>query len=373
VRLGIVAHGGLGGSGTVAADIALGLARRGHEVHMVTPSRPFRLRGDEVRSHVVEATEHPMWHAPPWTLAMASRIAAIAAEARLELIHAHFAVPYAVATELACQLLGRDAPRWVATLHGTDVAPLGADPGYGPVTRFALRRAAGISVPSAELRAQARTHLGVDGVEVIANFVDGERFAPSAARSAPERELVLIHASNFRPVKRVGDVVEIFARVAARRPARLLLVGDGSERAGALAELAARGLSDRVEAPGARVDVERWLARAHIALVPSERESFGLAALEAQAAGVPVVGSCVGGLPEVVEHGAGGWLAPVGDVAAMAAHVLALAADPAAWQRAAERARTGALARFSPARALDAYEALYRDALHPTGKGPRWT
>jgi N-acetyl-alpha-D-glucosaminyl L-malate synthase BshA len=253
----------------------------------------------------------------------------------------------------------------LVTLHGSDVDPLGRDPAYAPIIRHALSRAARVTAPSRHLRALAMRTLDVDvSIDVVANFVDGERFRPLPDRPPPSRDgAMFIHASNFREVKRVADVVAIFARVAARTPARLLLVGDGPERGAALTALERLGLSDRVEAPGARRDIERFLGRAHVALLPSERESFGLAALEALACAVPVVATAVGGLPEVVQHGHTGSLAAVGDVDAMAEAACTLVADDAEWHRMACAARAHALLHFAPDGALDAYVAFYRSAM----------
>lgn len=366
LRIGIVAHAELGGSGTVATDLAVGLAARGHQVHMITPRRPFRLADRcDVTVHELRASSHAMWASPPWTLALASRIAEVAAEAELDLLHAHFAVPYAAATELACRILGGSGPRWIATLHGSDVDPLGGDPAYAPVIRYVLSRADRVTVPSVHLRSLAETELALaTGIEVIPNFVDADRFRPAPDRAAPSAgPVTFVHASNFRAVKRLPDVVAIFARVAQRTDARLSLVGDGPERASTLARLEELGLSDRVEAPGAQRDIECWLAHAHVALLPSARESFGLSALEALAAGVPVVGSAVGGLPEVVEQGVSGSLAPVGDVEAMSEAALSIATDDARWRAMSEAGRARALAQFTPDRAIDAYEVLYRATL----------
>lgn len=372
LRIGIVAHAGLGGSGTVATDLAAGLAERGHRLHIITPERPFRLdAGANVEVHALAPTAHAMWPSPPWTLALVSRIIQVIREAELDVLHAHFVVPYAAATELACHMLGAGAPPWIATIHGSDVDPLGHDPAYAPVVRHALLRATRVTSPSGYLRDLATRELVPEvDITTIANFVDPERFRPHAARRAPSEDgATFVHASNFREVKRVGDVIAIFARVAEHSRARLLLIGDGPERPAALAGLAALGLADRVEAPGARSDVERYLQRAHVALLPSERESFGLAALEALASAVPVIGSAVGGLPEVVEHGRTGFLAEVGDVDAMAAAARALITDDARWHAMALAARAHAVARFSPASALDAYLALYRSAIRdPTSK-----
>lgn len=365
-RIGMVAHAELGGSGTVAVELASALASHGHEVHFITPGRPFRALDPGVTVHVVEPSPHAMFRTPPWTIALASRIAAVAERHHLDILHAHFGLPYAVATELASQLLGAEAPPWVATLHGSDVLSLGLDPDYRPMLQLALRRASAVTVPSLHLRQQALHHLAPNlEVQVVPNFVDAERFCPGPSRPSPsETTPTLVHASNFRPVKRIGDVVSVFAKVRQSRTARLLLVGDGPLRADALARLDALGLADDVEAPGARSDVEAWLARAHLALLPSERESFGLAALESLACGVPVIGSRVGGLPEVVGAGAGK-LTAVGDVDAMSEAALDLLSDDVVWRDAAERARHTAIS-FSPERALDGYTAIYRALLRPT-------
>jgi N-acetyl-alpha-D-glucosaminyl L-malate synthase BshA len=361
LRIGIVAHGGPGGSGTVACSLAHALGCRGHEVHLVTTGRCARLHPKpRLTLHSVEAAPHPMWPTPPWSLALASHLARLARDHGLDLFHAHFAIPYAIAADLARQLLDEPVPL-VVTLHGTDVTQLAHEPSYGPLVRLALARAQAITVPS---RALALSVAALDPgrpIDIVANFVDADQFRPDPERPEPGAgELVLAHASNFRPVKRAGDAVAIFARVAAAIPARLLLVGDGPDRAAVMAEVQRLGLGDRVEAPGNRDDVECWLRRAHVTLVPSEEESFGLVALESLACATPVVGSRVGGLSEVVKHGETGLLAPAGDVAAMTSHVLALARDGSSWRALSRAAAADARARFSTAAALDAYERIYR-------------
>ncbi|MEZ4441122.1 MAG: N-acetyl-alpha-D-glucosaminyl L-malate synthase BshA [Polyangiaceae bacterium] len=362
LRIGLVAHGELGGSGVVAIDLAVALAARGHEVHVIAPRRPFRLsEGSRVEVHELPDLDHAMWDAPPWSLALASRIVDVARTADLDVLHAHFAVPYAIATEQACRVLGADAPPWIATLHGSDVVPLGCDPAYAPLVRHALAQADAVTTPSAHLRDLAERHLVSRAIEVVPNFVDGERFRPGPSRRPPSMtEPVLVHASSFRSVKRVGDVVKVFARVASSTSARLMLLGDGPERDAALQELMRLGLRARVDAPGAQQRVEQWLRRAHVALLPSERESFGLAALEALAAGIPVVGTEVGGLPEVVVSDTMGYLGAVGDVDAMAEVTLEILRDDDRWRAMAEAARAHAVGQFSPEAAVGAYEALYR-------------
>jgi N-acetyl-alpha-D-glucosaminyl L-malate synthase BshA len=227
-----------------------------------------------------------------------------------------------------------------------------------------VRRAQGITVPSEALRAEAQQRFGAElSIVVVPNFVDPERFRPSARREPPCRSLRVVHASNFRVVKRVEDVVAVFARVAARRDARLCLIGDGPRRAAIFAEIDRLGLAARVDAYPMVPNLESFLGDAHVFLMPSERESFGLAALEALACGVPVVASRVGGLPEVVAHGETGWLEPVGAVDAMAERVLSMASDPEAWERMSRAARHRAVTQFSPESAFEAYVAVYRAAL----------
>lgn len=360
LRIGIVAHGGPGGSGTVAASLAHALAGRGHEVHLVTPGRCARAQSQpRLTVHPVEAPTHPMWEAAPWSLALAGHLAAVAQTHDLDLLHAHFAVPYAIAADLARQPIERPLPL-VATLHGTDATQLAHEPSYGPLVRLTLSRADSITVPSQALCRRA-AEIAERPVEVVPNFFDDAQFRPDPSRPAPSAgEVVIAHASTFRPVKRLGDVVAIFARVAEVVPARLLLVGDGPDRQRVLAELARLGLRDRVEAPGERDDVERWLARAHVTLVPSNEESFGLAALESLACGTPVVGSRVGGLVEVVTHEKTGLLSPIGAVDAMAADVLSLVGDDDRHHAFATAAAADARARFSTATAVAMYERIYR-------------
>ncbi len=367
LRIGIISHSELGGSGAVATDLAVSLASRGHSVHMIAVRRSFRLaERTSVRVHEVAVPGYAMWESPPWSLALASRVVDVARSERLDVIHAHFALPYAVATELACQVLGPDAPPWVATLHGSDVQPLGGDPAYAPIVSHALGRADGVTVPSEQLRALAAEQFGAAlTIDVVPNFVDSERFKPSANRLPPSDGVAtLVHASNFRRVKRVGDVVAVFARVAERLPTRLLLIGDGPGRSTALEQIAALGLTDRVDAVGAQRDVERWLGDAHVALLPSARESFGLSGLEALASGVPVVGSAVGGLPEVVKHGETGFLFNVGDVPRMADATVDLITNSEKWQAMSRAARAVALERFAPQTAIERYESLYRACIH---------
>jgi N-acetyl-alpha-D-glucosaminyl L-malate synthase BshA len=304
-----------------------------------------------------------MWEDPSAALVLASAVSRVAAEIRFDLLHAHFAVPYAVAADLATILRATPIPR-VVTLHGTDVTGLAGTPEYRPWIERAVLHAAVVTVPSRALAAEVSRQFPSCQPEVVANFVDADRFRPGADRTPPNDKtpLRLVHASNFRPLKRVEDVVEIFARVNAALPARLSLLGDGPRYQQVVEEVRARGFGDSVDAPGSSDAVERWLGQAHIALVPSSQESFGLFALEALACGTPVVASRVGGLPEVVTHQKNGFLETVADVATMARRVIELARNPEQWLTFSLHARTAAIAAFSPERALAAYERCYARA-----------
>jgi N-acetyl-alpha-D-glucosaminyl L-malate synthase BshA len=371
LAVGVACFSTFGGSGVVAAEVATSLARRGHAVHVFSDERPGRLGGGEagVAFHRVEAPAYPQLRHDLYTLALASKIVEVALGAGLDLVHAHYALPHAVSAELARQVLAGEPAarrlRVVTTLHGTDTTLVGVDPGFRPLTRFSVVSSDAVTAPSRWLAEATRRHLALPAgfaIDVVPNFVDADRFAPTPA--APGGPPVLVHVSNFRALKRVEDVVRVFAAVRARRPARLRLVGDGPSRAGVAALADALGVGADVELVGERAaDLPALLAGAAAFLLPSESESFGLAALEALACGVPVVASDVGGLPEVVADGEVGFLHPVGDVAAMAASVGRLLDEPALRARlgGAARARAETLFRVEPA--VDRYEAIYRRAL----------
>ena len=313
---------------------------------------------------------------------MAAAIADIARTAQLDIVHTHYGVPHAASAYLARQVLGAVAPHIVTTLHGTDVTGVGAHPSYRSITRFTVAASDALTVPSEFLRRAARDLLGDDElptIEVIPNFVDTEQFAPAARRdqrrfdaffpgSQGDDGPVLFHVSNFRPVKRVGDLLDVLARLRRRGPARLVLVGDGPERAHAAARAAAFGVADAVCFLGLRTDFAEILRHADAFLLPSATESFGVAALEALSSGVPVFGYRVGGLPEVVAPSVG-TLVESGDVAALADAVLAAIDDPARHAAMAHAARAHVLQRFGRDTALDRYEACYRRVLAGPSRG----
>ncbi|MDT8368448.1 MAG: N-acetyl-alpha-D-glucosaminyl L-malate synthase BshA [Longimicrobiales bacterium] len=370
MKIGITCYPTYGGSGAVATELGLSLAERGHEVHFVSYALPFRLHGfrERVFFHEVEMEQYPLFEHPPYSLALAVAIHEVAREAELDLMHVHYAIPHATSAWIARRMLaeeGYDLPI-VTTLHGTDITLVGIHPSFQPITRFSIRRSRGLTAVSAFLADQTTEDFGVPRkrIEVIPNFIDPQRYRPGLepchrATLAPGGEKIVMHVSNFRPVKRVDDVVRIFARVRARMPARLVMVGDGPERPRAREQVEALGLQDDVVFLGKHAAVEELLSCADLFLLPSESESFGLAALEAMACGTPVIASDAGGLPEVVEDGEVGYLCPVGDTDAMGEAAADLLADAERYARFSSAAREVAIDRFSTARVVPQYEAHY--------------
>ncbi len=365
MRIGIVCYPTYGGSGAVATELGLALAQRGHEVHFVSYAQPFRLKGfsERVTFHEVKIGAYPLFEHPPYSLALAVMLHEVAVKHHLDVIHAHYAIPHAMSAIEARLLLGDKQPiAVVTTLHGTDITLVGQDPSYHAITKYSIEHSDAVTAVSAYLRDETYRAFGCTtcGIEVIPNFVDLAEFRPrepgTCGHGAPEK--TLMHISNMRPVKRLQDVVRIFAKVRERLPARLVLVGDGPERAVAEREVESLGVGAHVRFLGKVEDVAQVLRWADLYLLPSDVESFGLSALEALATGVPVVGSNSGGLPEVVEHGVSGFLAPPGDVAAMAAGALELLGDGAKWQAAslAARERAGV---FATERVVPMYEQFY--------------
>jgi N-acetyl-alpha-D-glucosaminyl L-malate synthase BshA len=360
-----------GGSGVVATELGIELARRGHEVHFITYAQPFRLPYfvERIYYHEVEVPSYPLFEHPPYNLALSVFIHNVTMKYGLDLLHAHYAVPHATSAWLAKQMLERPDFRIVTTLHGTDITLIGQDPSYRPITEFSIRKSDGLTAVSEYLRRETVRHFNMepDQIRVIPNFVDLGRYNRDAypchrSKFSQEGEKIITHISNFRPVKRIDDVVRTFRRIAQRLPARLLLVGDGPDRVKAQQIADEEGVVDRVLFLGKQTSVAELLACSDLFLLPSENEAFGLVALEAMACGVPVVATRVGGIPEVVTDGESGYLAPVGDVHAMADASIALLADPARWREASAAARAGA-ERYSADRVVPEYEAYYAEVL----------
>jgi len=373
LRIGIACYPTYGGSGVLATELGLALADRGHEVHLFSYERPTRLPAwhHGIEFHGVSVSSYPLFRYPPYDLALASTMRAVMAARELDILHVHYAVPHAISAHLAREMLPGCRTRIVTTLHGTDITILGRDPSYRDVIRFGLERSDAVVCVSSWLEVQTREAFAYSGaIAVIPNFVDQRRFRP-ARDEALRRELgsldnqpLLLHTSNFRPVKRVADAVDVLDRLGPGSQAVLVMLGDGPDLP-AVRDLAARrGLSSRVRFLGEIPDAERVTAAADIALFPSESESFGLAALEALACGVPVVATQVGGLPEVVLHGETGYLCAVGDTAGMARHVATLLGDDAQRQRFGAAGVRRATEAFSLDAVLRRHEELYESLVH---------
>jgi N-acetyl-alpha-D-glucosaminyl L-malate synthase BshA len=371
VRIGIVCYPTIGGSGVVATELAQGLALGGHEIHLLSYAAPARLDGfdERIRLHEVEVTSYPLFRYPPYEVALASRLAEVAEESSLDLVHVHYAIPHTLAALLVKDLLRPRPFPVVTTLHGTDITVVGQDRSYARVTRYAIERSDRVTCVSEYLRRQTEQVFGVQRrYDVIPNFVDPERFRPRERERlqrcfAPAGQKVVLHVSNFRPVKRSVLVVEAFRAIAARMPATLLMVGDGPDRGRCEERTRALGLRDRVRFLGAQTDVHDLLPVGDVFLLPSEHESFGLAALEAMACGVVPVVTAAGGLPEVVTDGRDGVLVPEERIATMgdvAADLLLDAPRLAAMKAAA---RLSAVERFPRHAVVPRYEAVYREAL----------
>ena len=364
MRIGISCYPTHGGSGVVATELGKHLAERGHEVAFISYDTPLRLADPpaNVSYHEVEIEQYPLLKHFPYTLALASKMAEVARMKRLEILHAHYAIPFGAAALLAKEVVADMPLKVVMTLHGTDITLVGNNASFRPMTKLAIEKADGVTVVSEFLKQETYRQFGVKrDLEVIYNFIDPHRHATGPlCENLKKDKKVLMHISNFRPVKRIRDVIAIFSRVAAVIDARLILAGDGPEAPVARQLAEELGVSDRVTFVGVVDTVASLLACADLFLLPSETESFGLAALEAMASGVPVITTDVGGLPEVVEDGLTGYLAPVGDVERMAEYAISLLRDEKEWERFSQAARDRAAARFDYRTIVPKYEALYR-------------
>jgi N-acetyl-alpha-D-glucosaminyl L-malate synthase BshA len=373
MRIGITCYPTYGGSGVVATELGIELAAMGHEVHFISYSQPFRLSGRDtgIYYHEVPVSSYPLFEFPPYDLALASRMAEVAEFNGLDLLHVHYAIPHSVSALLARQMLAARKRRlpFVTTLHGTDITLVGLDRSYLPITRYAIQESDGVTSISQYLKDKTLQDFDVTrGIEVVPNFVNCDLYAPisdeqaraeARAKLANPDEAIMMHLSNFRPVKRVVDVVKVFAQVVKEIPARLVLVGDGPERSAA--EWLARDLQiqDKIHFLGKQDRVNELLPLADLLLMPSELESFGLAALEAMACKVPCIATRVGGVPELIEHGVTGLLCRVGDIDAMAEGALSLLNDRPRLEAMREAARMTARTRFCASLVVPQYVRYY--------------
>jgi len=376
VRIAILCYASVGGSGVVATELARALAERRHEVYVLSRERPFRWRSDlpGLTFVQVQVPDYPLFREPQYLLGLTNSIVTLARSQPIDIVHAHYAVPHATAAHLAREMLARGPrarpPKTIATLHGTDITLLGSDPGYEAVVGYSIEQADLVTAVSKSLRDDTVRSLRIAReIRVIPNFLDAEwRRRPDAALRREicgphEHARVLIHVSNFRTVKRVGVVVDVFQRVLERVDAVLAMIGDGPDREPLERRVAEQGLRSRVRFVGEEHDLVRWLSAADVFLLPSSQESFGLAALEAMACEVPVVATRVGGLPEAVEDGVTGYLCPLDAVDAMAARASALLTDEPLRTRMGRAGAARVRAHFSTEDIVPLYEQCYRDAL----------
>ena len=373
MKIGITCYPTYGGSGAVATELGLDLARRGHEVHFITYDSPFRLRGytEGVYYHQVETRmgRYPLFDHFPYTLALASKQHEVALREGLEILHVHYAIPHATTAFLAREMLRPEHPvKVITTLHGTDITLVGQESSFYAITKFSIERSDAVTAVSAYLRDETYRAFGCVScdLQVIPNFVNLQEYRPGPNGNpgglAPADHKVITHISNFREVKRVKDVVRVFARIRRAMPATLVMIGDGPERVDAESEARELQVSSDVRFLGRLDSVASLLQESDLFLLPSQTESFGLAALEAMACGSPVVASRAGGLPEVVDDGVNGILEPVGSVEAMGRRAVELLRDPVR-HRAMREAALAKAAEFSADRVVPMYEALYQDML----------
>jgi N-acetyl-alpha-D-glucosaminyl L-malate synthase BshA len=376
MKIGITCYPTYGGSGVVATELGLELAQLGHEVHFISYAQPIRLSGYHmnIHYHEVEVSSYPLFDYPPYDLALATRMAEVADLYELDLLHVHYAIPHSVSAMLARQMLAAAAkPRrlpFVTTLHGTDITLVGQDRSYLPITRYSIEQSDGVTAISEYLRERTVREFEIKNeIRVIYNFVNCDLYIrkPIAAQQrlqyARDGERILMHLSNFRPVKRLTDTIEIFDRVRKKIPSKLILIGDGPDRSRAEWLAAQKGIQHDVIFLGKQDEVYEILPLADIMLMPSQLESFGLAALEAMACNVVPIATRVGGVPEVIEHGISGFLGDVGDVDTMAKYAIDLLNDESALQAMGKACRSVAQSRFCTTRIIPQYEEFYRRVL----------
>ena len=375
MNIGITCYPVAGGSGIVATELGQKLATRGHQIHFVSYALPFRLDKYQLNLmfHGVDTTSYPLFKFPPYTLTLASKMAEVTRNFDLDILHVHYAIPHAACAYLAKQMLAASGyekiPKIITTLHGTDITLVGQDPSFYDITQFSIKASDGVTAVSKYLADETKEVFKIDQeIRVVHNFFDAERFKPTCQECArceftKEGEYLISHVSNFRPVKRVLDVIDVFDRISHELPAKLLLVGEGPDTVLARRQINKRGLNDKVIFLGNQTRVEAVLPCSDLFLVPSEEESFGLAALEALACGVPVIGTTGTGLTEVVDDYRNGFLLPVGDTSSMARAAVALLRDANRLNEFKRAAATIAKQKFDAENIVGQYEQYYEEVL----------
>ncbi|WP_263418333.1 N-acetyl-alpha-D-glucosaminyl L-malate synthase BshA [Terriglobus albidus] len=375
MKIGITCYPTYGGSGVVATELGIELAARGHEIHFITYAEPFRLtdRETNIRYHEVPVTNYPLFQFPPYDLALATRMAEVAEFYQLDLLHVHYAIPHSVCALLARQMLAARGIRlpFITTLHGTDITLVGQDHSFLPITKFGIEQSDGITSISQHLKEETERAFSITRpIEVIRNFVNcdvytrrPEVYERNRQKYAAPEEALFVHLSNFRPVKRATDVVHTFAKVTRQLPARLMLIGDGPDTSEAERLAVSYGIKNRIHFLGKQNSVENLLSLADLMLMPSQMESFGLAALEAMACSVPAIATRVGGVPELIDDGVTGMLFPVGDTDGMAAAAIDLLTHKDRLAEMSRAARQTAQKRFCTSNIIPLYERYYQSVL----------
>ena len=373
--IGITCYPSAGGSGIVATELGQQLARRGHEVHFISYGIPFRLDKYEpnLLYHEVETNAYPLFKFPPYTLTLAAKMAQVSRDYKLDILHMHYAIPHATCAYLAKQILadlGNQIPKIITTLHGTDITLVGQDPSFYDMTRFSINASDGLTAVSNYLAEETKEVFNLEKeIRVIHNFFNAERFRPDLCECVKsdfvkDKEFLLAHISNFRPVKRTLDVIDIFEKISAEVPAKLMLVGEGPDTVLTKRQIKKKNLEDRVFFLGNQNRVEAVLPCADLFLIPSEEESFGLAALEALACGVPVIGTAGTGLAEVVDDFENGFLLPVGDTSSMARAALSLLNNKTRLTEFKKKAAKNALEKFNAEKIVAQYLKYYEEVLN---------
>ncbi|MED3625009.1 N-acetyl-alpha-D-glucosaminyl L-malate synthase BshA [Neobacillus thermocopriae] len=367
LKIGITCYPTVGGSGVVATELGKMLAERGHEIHFISSSLPFRLNKiyHNIYYHQVEVNQYSVFQYPPYDIALASKMAEVANREKLDILHVHYAIPHAVCAILAKQMAGRDL-KIVTTLHGTDITVLGYDPSLTEAIKFGIEKSDMVTAVSNALVKETFELINPDKqIETIYNFIDDRIYRKRDANhlkkefGIKEEEKVIIHVSNFRAVKRVSDVVKSFANISAVMPAKLLLVGDGPEMTIVCKMTKQLGLEDQVMFLGKQENLEELYSISDLMLLLSEKESFGLAVLEAMACGVPCIGTKIGGIPEVIEHGKTGYICELGDIEDISNKAIALLNDLNLHQQFSMNAQEAVASRFKTERIVEQYEELY--------------
>ena len=371
MNIGITCYPTYGGSGVVATELGKALAQRGHQIHFISYAMPMRLDGfvDNVFFHEVEMSSYPLFDFPLYTPALASKMVEVAKFRELDLLHVHYAVPHAISAYLAKQILGNEI-KVITTLHGTDITLVGLEPSFLQLMKFSIEKSDGVTAVSRFLKEKTLTNYGIKKeIEVIPNFIDVNKYRRVPAEKfrcsiAPHGEKILVHTSNFRPVKRVDDVVKIFHAVRQKVPTKLVFIGDGPERSSCERLCRELDIQNEVKFLGKQSELVQPLSAADVFLMPSQSESFGLSALEAMACEVPVVSSSVGGLPELVAHGETGYLAEIGDIDRMAKYTIELLTNDQKHKLFAAAARKRAVELFAMDKIVDQYERFYQTVLN---------